>query len=215
MPLYALLPAHLQQRVFQETPDGSRMVIIATNVAETSLTIPGIRYVVDAGRAKERVYERDASLSRFQVGWVSKASADQRAGRAGRTSPGHCYRLFSSAHFVDEMKQHADPQILSVPIEGVVLQMRAMGIDKVVNFPFISPPDKTAVHIKRRGAVVDEERERIYLALLFRLKKFPGLVKINKAKTSPKTTQTTSKQLPRSEERRVGKECRSRWSPYH
>ena len=126
------------------------MVIIATNVAETSLTIPGIRYVVDAGRAKERVYERDASLSRFQVGWVSKASADQRAGRAGRTSPGHCYRLFSSAHFVDEMKQHADPQILSVPIEGVVLQMRAMGIDKVVNFPFISPPDKTALSAAER-----------------------------------------------------------------
>ena len=150
LPLYALLPAHLQQRVFQETPDGSRMVIIATNVVETSLTIPGIRYVVDAGRAKERVYERDASLSRFQVGWVSKASADQRAGRAGRTSPGHCYRLFSSAHFVDEMKQHADPQILSVPIEGVVLQMRAMGIDKVVNFPFISPPDKTALSAAER-----------------------------------------------------------------
>ena len=96
------------------------------------------------------MYERDASLSRFQVGWVSKASADQRAGRAGRTSPGHCYRLFSSAHFVDEMKQHADPQILSVPIEGVVLQMRAMGIDKVVNFPFISPPDKTALSAAER-----------------------------------------------------------------
>ena len=145
LPLYALLPPNLQQRVFQASPDGSRMVIVATNVAETSLTIPGIRYVVDAGRAKERVYERDASLSRFQVGWVSKASADQRAGRAGRTSPGHCYRLFSSAHFVDEMKAHADPQILGVPVEGVVLQMRAMGIDKVVNFPFISPPERSAL----------------------------------------------------------------------
>lgn len=145
LPLYALLPQNLQQRVFQAGPDGSRMVIVATNVAETSLTIPGIRYVVDAGRAKERVYERDNSLSRFRVGWISKASADQRAGRAGRTSPGHCYRLFSSAHFVDEMKQHAAPQILSVPVEGVVLQMRAMGIDKVINFPFISPPDKAAL----------------------------------------------------------------------
>lgn len=154
LPLYALLPANLQQRVFQPTPDGSRMVIVATNVAETSLTIPGIRYVVDAGRAKERVFERDASLSRFQVGWVSKASADQRAGRAGRTSPGHCYRLFSSAHFVDEMKAHADPQILGVPIEGVVLQMRAMGIDKVVNFPFISPPDKAALAAAERTLTI-------------------------------------------------------------
>ena len=154
LPLYALLPAHLQQRVFAPTPDGSRMVIVATNVAETSLTIPGIRYVVDAGRAKERVYERDASLSRFRVGWVSKASADQRAGRAGRTSPGHCYRLFSSAHFVDEMKAHADPQILGVPIEGVVLQMRAMGIDKVVNFPFISPPEKAALAAAERTLTI-------------------------------------------------------------
>jgi len=77
LPLYALLPQNLQQRVFQAGPDGSRMVIVATNVAETSLTIPGIRYVVDAGRAKERVYERDNSLSRFRVGWISKASADQ------------------------------------------------------------------------------------------------------------------------------------------
>jgi len=145
LPLYALLPQALQQRVFAPAPDGSRMVIVATNVAETSLTIPGVRYVIDAGRAKERVYERDSGLSRFTVGWVSKASADQRAGRAGRTSPGHCYRLFSSAHFVDEMKPHADPQILGVPVEGVVLQMRAMGIDKVINFPFISPPEKTSL----------------------------------------------------------------------
>ena len=145
LPLYALLPQALQQRVFAPAPDGSRMVIVATNVAETSLTIPGVRYVIDAGRAKERVYERDSGLSRFTVGWVSKASADQRAGRAGRTSPGHCYRLFSSAHFMDEMKPHADPQILGVPVEGVVLQMRAMGIDKVMNFPFISPPEKTSL----------------------------------------------------------------------
>jgi len=145
LPLYALLPQSLQQRVFMSAPDGSRMVIVATNVAETSLTIPGIRYVVDAGRAKERIYERDSGLSRFTVGWISKASADQRAGRAGRTSPGHCYRLFSSAHFVDEMKPHAAPQILGVPVEGVVLQMRAMGIDKVINFPFISPPEKTSL----------------------------------------------------------------------
>jgi ATP-dependent RNA helicase DHX37/DHR1 len=152
LPLYALLPTHLQRRVFEPPPPGSRLVVVATNVAETSLTIPGVRYVVDAGREKRRVYGDEATggggggaasagLSRFTVGWVSKASAEQRAGRAGRTGPGHCYRLFSSAHFVNDLQPHAPPAILSVPVEGVVLQMRAMGIDRVMRFPFISPPD--------------------------------------------------------------------------
>jgi len=110
-----------------------------------------VRYVIDAGREKRRVYGDEAGgaggstaaagLSRFTVGWVSKASAEQRAGRAGRTGPGHCYRLFSSAHFVNELPPHAPPAILGVPIDGVMLQMRAMGIDHVMRFPFISPPD--------------------------------------------------------------------------
>ena len=92
---------------------------------------------VDVDPEKRRVYGDEATggggggaasagLSRFTVGWVSKASAEQRAGRAGRTGPGHCYRLFSSAHFVNELEPHAPPAILGVPVEGVVLQMRAM-----------------------------------------------------------------------------------------
>ena len=164
LPLYAMLPPHLQRRVFDPPPPGSRLVIVATNVAETSLTIPGIRYVVDAGREKRRVYGDEATggggstaaagLSRFAVGWVSKASAEQRAGRAGRTGPGHCYRLFSSAHFVNELEPHAPPAILGVPIEGVVLQMRAMGIDRVSRFPFISPPDPAALKTAQRTLTV-------------------------------------------------------------
>ena len=168
LPLYALLPPTLQKRVFDPPPRGARLVIVSTNVAETSLTIPGVRYVVDAGREKRRVYGDDAAgvgdgagaasasagLSKFEVGWVSKASAEQRAGRAGRTGPGHCYRLFSSAHFVNELPPHAPPAILGVPVEGVVLQMRAMGIDRVGRFPFISPPSPAALDAARKTLAI-------------------------------------------------------------
>ena len=93
LPLYAMLAPAAQARVFRPPPPGHRLVVVATNVAETSLTIPGIRYVVDAGRSKQRLLEgHGGGLARFEVRWVSKASAEQRAGRAGRTGPGHCYR---------------------------------------------------------------------------------------------------------------------------
>jgi hypothetical protein len=79
-------------QVFRPPPEGSRLCVVATNVAETSLTIPGIKYVVDCGKVKKRYYDRVTGVSSFRVTWVSQASADQRAGRAGRTEPGHCYR---------------------------------------------------------------------------------------------------------------------------
>lgn len=92
VPLYAMLTADEQSKVFADPPAGHRLVVVSTNVAETSITIPGISYVVDCGRQKRRVVQRGSGISQFEVGWVSKASADQRAGRAGRTGPGHCYR---------------------------------------------------------------------------------------------------------------------------
>lgn len=92
VPLYAMLTAEEQAKVFAAPPEGHRLVVVATNVAETSITIPGISYVVDCGRQKRRVVQRGSGISQFEVGWVSRASADQRAGRAGRTGPGHCYR---------------------------------------------------------------------------------------------------------------------------
>lgn len=141
LPLYSALPTKQQLQVFEPPPAGYRLVVVATNVAETSLTIPGIKYVVDSGRAKERVYERASGMSSYVVQWESQASANQRAGRAGRTGPGHCYRLFSSAVFNDQFAQFSDPEISRIPIEGVVLQMKSMGIDKVVSFPFPTPPD--------------------------------------------------------------------------
>ncbi|KAH9841541.1 P-loop containing nucleoside triphosphate hydrolase protein [Rhodofomes roseus] len=145
VPLYALLPSEKQMQVFKPPPPGHRLVVVSTNVAETSLTIPDIRYVVDSGRAKERRYDVANGVQAFQVSWISKASAAQRAGRAGRTGPGHCYRLYSSALFEHYFEQFAQPEILRVPIEGVVLQMKSMNIDAVVNFPFPTPPDRTSL----------------------------------------------------------------------
>jgi ATP-dependent RNA helicase DHX37/DHR1 len=119
LPLFSLLPVTEQLRVFQSPPDGSRLCVVATNVAETSLTIPGIRYVIDCGRVKERVFDKSTGVESYQIGWISKASAAQRSGRAGRTGPGHCYRLFSSAVFERDFLQFSEPEILKYPIEGL------------------------------------------------------------------------------------------------
>lgn len=137
-------------RVFADPPEGHRLVVVATNVAETSLTIPNIKYVVDAGRAKERSYDQISGIQSFDVSWISKASAAQRAGRAGRTGPGHCYRLYSSAVYERQFQQFALPEILRMPIEGIVLQMKSMNIDQVVNFPFPTPPDRAALQRAER-----------------------------------------------------------------
>lgn len=142
LPLYSQLPTNQQLRVFQPPPDGSRLIVLATNVAETSLTIPGVRYVFDCGRAKEKKYDRVTGVQSFEIGWISKASASQRAGRAGRTGPGHCYRLYSSALYERDFEEHAIPEILATPIEGIVLQLKSMDLQHVVNFPFPTPPDR-------------------------------------------------------------------------
>jgi len=145
LPLYSMLPNREQLRVFDPPPEGSRLVILATNVAETSLTIPGIRYVFDCGRSKERKYDQTTGVQSFEIGWISKASASQRAGRAGRTGPGHCYKLYSSAVYERDFQDFAEPEILRMPIEGVVLQLKAMNLQKIVNFPFPTPPDRKSL----------------------------------------------------------------------
>ncbi|KAJ1303181.1 hypothetical protein OPQ81_011380 [Rhizoctonia solani] len=145
VPLYSLLPSDKQMKVFEPPPEGARLVVVATNVAETSLTIPGIRYVVDTGRAKERQFDPTSGLQSFDISWISKASAAQRSGRAGRTGPGHCYRLYSSALYESHFPTHAKPEIERMPVEGVVLQMKSMGIDAVLNFPFPTPPEREAL----------------------------------------------------------------------
>ncbi|KAK3939553.1 P-loop containing nucleoside triphosphate hydrolase protein [Diplogelasinospora grovesii] len=145
LPLFSLLPTKEQMKVFDPPPDGSRLVILATNVAETSLTIPGIRYVFDCGRSKERKYDPVSGVQSFEISWISKASAKQRAGRAGRTGPGHCWRLYSSAVFERDFPEFADPELLRMPIEGVVLQLKSMNLPRVANFPFPTPPPRESL----------------------------------------------------------------------
>lgn len=147
LPLYSLLPSDKQQKVFEAPPPGTRLCVVTTNVAETSLTIPNIKYVIDTGRQKTRLYDKITGVSAFVVTYTSKAAANQRAGRAGRTAPGHCYRLYSSAVYNDEFVDFAQPDIQKKPVEDLMLQMKCMGIDRVVNFPFPSPPDSLQLEI--------------------------------------------------------------------
>ncbi|PKA58403.1 putative pre-mRNA-splicing factor ATP-dependent RNA helicase [Apostasia shenzhenica] len=152
LPLYAMLPASAQLRVFEQVPEGERLVVVATNVAETSLTIPGIKYVVDTGKEKVKSYNYGNGIATYEVQWISKASASQRAGRAGRTGPGHCYRLYSSAAFSkdDIFPEFSCPEISKVPVESVVLLLKFMNIDKVENFPFPTPPKASALEEAER-----------------------------------------------------------------
>ncbi|XP_058493177.1 probable ATP-dependent RNA helicase DHX37 [Solea solea] len=144
LPLYSLLAPEQQAKVFRPPPPGTRLCVVATNVAETSLTIPGIKYVVDCGRVKKRFYDRVTGVSSFKVTWTSQASANQRAGRAGRTEPGHCYRLYSSAVFGD-FSLFSEAEITRRPVEDLVLQMKDLNIEKVVNFPFPTSPSAEAL----------------------------------------------------------------------
>ncbi|KAJ4445445.1 hypothetical protein ANN_07250 [Periplaneta americana] len=154
LPLYSLLPSDKQAQVFEPPPEGSRLCVVATNVAETSLTIPNVKYVVDSGRMKTRMYDKVTGVSAFTVTWCSKAAANQRAGRAGRMGPGHCYRLYSSAVFNDQFEQFSVPEIQRKPVDDLLLQMKAMDIDKVVNFPFPSAPDLIQLRSAERRLVL-------------------------------------------------------------
>ena len=150
LPLYSLLPNEKQRKVFQTPPDNARFCVVATNVAETSLTIPNIKYVVDGGMVKRRYYDKTTGVSSFKITWTSQASANQRAGRAGRVGPGHCYRLYSSAVFNNDFEEFTQPDILRRPVDDLVLQMKAINIDKVVNFPFPTPPESNVLEIAEK-----------------------------------------------------------------
>ncbi|KAG6736276.1 hypothetical protein POTOM_060980 [Populus tomentosa] len=134
-----------QLHVFDEVKEGERLVVVATNVAETSLTIPGIKYVVDTGREKVKNYNSSNGMEAYEVQWISKASADQRKGRAGRTGPGHCYRLYSSAVYNNILPDFSCAEISKVPVDSIVLVLKSMHIDKVEKFPFPTPPEAAAL----------------------------------------------------------------------
>jgi ATP-dependent helicase HrpA len=151
LPLYARLSTAEQHRVFR--PHGGRRIVLATNVAETSLTVPGIRYVIDPGFARISRYNRRTKVQRLPIEPVSQASANQRAGRCGRIGPGVCIRLYSEEDF-DARPEFTDPEILRTNLAAVILQMTAIGLGDVGSFPFIDPPDARNI---RDGMDVLEE----------------------------------------------------------
>src|SRR5262245_59869089 len=142
LPLYARLSADEQMRVFQS--HSKRRIILATNVAETSLTVPGIRYVVDPGVARISRYAPRTKVQRLPIEAISRASADQRKGRCGRVSEGVCVRLYSQDDY-ERRAQFTDPEILRTNLASVILQMKALKLGDIGEFPFIDPPDLRAV----------------------------------------------------------------------
>ncbi|PFH52274.1 hypothetical protein AMATHDRAFT_74334 [Amanita thiersii Skay4041] len=140
LPIYSALPSEVQSRVFEPTPPGARKVVIATNVAETSLTIPGIYYVIDPGFAKQNAYDPRLGMDSLVVMPISQAQARQRAGRAGRTGPGKCYRLYTEAAYRNEMLPNSIPDIQRTNLSSTILQLKAMGINDLLSFDFMDPP---------------------------------------------------------------------------
>ena len=143
LPLYARLPTADQQKVFQPSRTGRR-IVLATNVAETSLTVPGIRYVVDPGTARISRYSRRTKVQRLPIEPISQASAAQRAGRSGRTAPGVCIRLYSEQDF-ESRPRYTDPEILRTNLAAVILQMAALQLGDIAEFPFLDPPDARSI----------------------------------------------------------------------
>ncbi|CAM9579809.1 unnamed protein product [Ectocarpus fasciculatus] len=140
LPVYGALPSEMQSRIFEPAPPGQRKCIIATNIAEASLTIDGIYYVVDPGFCKQKVFNAKLGMDSLMVTPISCASARQRAGRAGRTGPGKCYRLYTEAAYATEMMASSVPEIQRTNLGNVVLQLKAMGINDLIGFEFMDPP---------------------------------------------------------------------------
>ncbi|KAL1643656.1 hypothetical protein SLS58_004671 [Diplodia intermedia] len=139
LPLYAGLPTDQQMYVFEPTPENTRKVIVATNIAEASVTIDGIVYVIDCGYVKLRAYNPQTGIETLTATPVSKASATQRAGRAGRTKPGKCYRLYTEQAFAS-LSEATVPEIQRSNLAPVILQLKALGIDNIARFDYLTPP---------------------------------------------------------------------------
>ncbi|KAG8063614.1 hypothetical protein GUJ93_ZPchr0003g17107 [Zizania palustris] len=147
VPLYSTLPPAMQQKIFEPAPaplkEGGppgRKIVVSTNIAETSLTIDGIVYVIDPGFSKQKVYNPRIRVESLLVSPISKASAHQRAGRAGRTQPGKCFRLYTEKSFNDDLQPQTYPEILRSNLANTVLTLKKLGIDDLVHFDFMDPP---------------------------------------------------------------------------
>ena len=144
VPLFSRLSAAEQHRVFSSHPQTTRRVVLATNVAETSLTVPGIRYVVDTGVARISRYSMKTKVQRLPIEAISQASANQRSGRCGRVEAGIAVRLYSEEDF-ESRPEFTDPEILRTNLASVILQMSSLGLGDIARFPFVEPPDRRQV----------------------------------------------------------------------
>ena len=140
LPVYSALPSEQQSKIFDPAPPGARKVVIATNIAETSITIDGIYYVIDPGFVKQNAYDPRLGMDSLVVVPISQAQARQRAGRAGRTGPGKCYRLYTEAAYRNEMLPNPSPDIMRTNLSTTILLLKAMGINDLLNFDFMDPP---------------------------------------------------------------------------
>ncbi|WVR05915.1 hypothetical protein IAU60_002941 [Kwoniella sp. DSM 27419] len=145
-PIYANLPSEMQSKIFEPTPEGARKVVLATNIAETSITIDGVVYVIDPGFVKQNNYNPKTGMSSLVVEPISRASAQQRAGRAGRVGPGKAFRLYTKWAFKNELLQDTIPEIQRTNLGTVVLMLKSLGINDVLNFDFLDkPPAETII----------------------------------------------------------------------
>jgi len=139
-PIYSTLPSDMQARIFEKTPPGTRKVILGTNIAETSLTIDGICFVVDTGFCKQKSYNPRTGLESLLVVPISKAAANQRSGRAGRTQPGKCFRLYTAWSFQHELEDNTVPEIQRTNMGNVVLMLKSLGVNDLLHFDFMDKP---------------------------------------------------------------------------
>lgn len=144
LPLFAALPQNAQQRIFTPTPSRTRKVILATNIAETSVTVLGVRFVIDCGKSKIKQFRNRLGLESLLVKPISKSAAIQRRGRAGREAPGQCYRLYTEEGY-KELEERTTPEILRCDLSHAILTMKARGVDDVINFPFLDRPPREAI----------------------------------------------------------------------
>ena len=159
--MHSTLSIQDQDKVFDYAPEGVRKCIISTNIAETSITIDGVRFVIDGGKVKEMQYDPICKMQRLKEGWISRASAEQRKGRSGRTGPGVCFRLYEESEY-KALKPFSTPEIQRVPLDSIVLQMVSMGLSDVRKFPFIEPPsaeslEESVMVLKAQNALNEDE----------------------------------------------------------
>ncbi|CAO1616760.1 unnamed protein product [Parajaminaea phylloscopi] len=140
LPIYSQMPADLQAKIFNPAPNGERKCIIATNIAETSLTVDGIMYVVDAGFSKLKVYNPKVGMDSLQITPISQANANQRMGRAGRTGPGMAFRLYTETAFLQEMFPNAIPEIQRTNLANTILLLKSLGVKDLLSFDWMDPP---------------------------------------------------------------------------